>query len=266
MSNPSIASKVVSWVKGIFGQREQTTEPRPQAAPPGNKAEPATSEAAAGTPAAEQPAGTSPLAPTDRPDTANAPDAEIAVDSPTAGPPETTPSPSAPAEPEEPAAEATPAAEEAAKAEEADKATEESPAAKPEPAGAAKAEPAEAEAEPAGNADDNAVADTDTKGGDLVDPGEQAAVAEELAAAEAVTQVADDAPAKEARRRAAPTAEELPVPGYEGLTLPSVRARLRKLTIDQVRDLRAYEVAHGERQEFIRMYDNRIAKLQSEGQ
>lgn len=56
------------------------------------------------------------------------------------------------------------------------------------------------------------------------------------------------------------------MPGYDDLTLPSIRARLRKLTIDQVRELRAYEVAHGERPEFIKMYDNRIAKLQSEDQ
>lgn len=68
------------------------------------------------------------------------------------------------------------------------------------------------------------------------------------------------------RKQSAPAAEELPVPGYDGLTLPSIRARLRKLTIDQVRDLRAYEIANAERPEFVKMYDNRIAKLQKTGE
>lgn len=54
------------------------------------------------------------------------------------------------------------------------------------------------------------------------------------------------------------------MPTYDELTLPSIRARLRKLTIEQVRDLRAYEVAHEGRSEFIKMYDNRIAKLEAE--
>ncbi|MDT0304826.1 hypothetical protein [Streptomonospora wellingtoniae] len=177
MSNPSIASKLMSMVKGVFGQKEQAAAPSPASASAEPKAE--------------------------------------------AG-----------------AAESTAA-----------------------PAGATKtAAPADEKAAGAGaesGADEAA---------DLVAPGEEVGVAEELAAAEATTQESDDSVLEDVRRQAAPAADELPVPGYDGLTLPSIRARLRKLTIEQVRELRAYEVANGERAEFIKMYDNRIAKLQSEGQ
>ncbi|MFC7742641.1 hypothetical protein ACFQXA_19290 [Nocardiopsis composta] len=99
---------------------------------------------------------------------------------------------------------------------------------------------------------------------ELVQPEEKQAVSEELAENENATQVASEEILEKVRKKAAPSADELPVPGYDGLTLPSIRARLRKLTIEQVRELRAYEVAHQERAEFIRMYDNRIAKLQNE--
>lgn len=90
-------------------------------------------------------------------------------------------------------------------------------------------------------------------------------IAEEIAVAEAHTEVASDDVLDRVRKDAAPSAEDLAVPTYDELTLPSIRARLRKLTIAQVRDLRAYEVAHQGRPEFIKMYDNRISKLESEG-
>ncbi|WP_285732455.1 hypothetical protein [Nocardiopsis sp. ATB16-24] len=89
------------------------------------------------------------------------------------------------------------------------------------------------------------------------------AIAEELEAAEAHTTVASDEVLEKVRKDAAPSAEELAVPTYDELTLPSIRARLRKLTVEQVRDLRAYEVAHQGRPEFIKMYDNRITKLEN---
>ncbi|MBE3000199.1 hypothetical protein IDM40_16035 [Nocardiopsis sp. HNM0947] len=95
-------------------------------------------------------------------------------------------------------------------------------------------------------------------------PEKDAAIAQELSTNEAHTEVASDDVLERVRKGAAPAAEDLAVPTYDELTLPSIRARLRKLTIDQVRDLRAYEVAHESRPEFIKMYDNRIAKLQAE--
>ncbi|TQN32868.1 hypothetical protein FHX37_2855 [Haloactinospora alba] len=99
-----------------------------------------------------------------------------------------------------------------------------------------------------------------------LEPEQREDLAAELGGAEATTQAASDEAMESARKRAAPALEELPVPNYEEATLPSVRGRLRKLTIEQVRDLRAYELAHEERPEFVKMYDNRIAKLQNEGQ
>jgi hypothetical protein len=56
-------------------------------------------------------------------------------------------------------------------------------------------------------------------------------------------------------------AADLPVPDYDAATLASVRARLRTLSAAQVSKLRSYEQAHANRPEFVRMYDNRIAKL-----
>ncbi|RCV54391.1 hypothetical protein [Marinitenerispora sediminis] len=88
--------------------------------------------------------------------------------------------------------------------------------------------------------------------------------ADAVAAAKAAKEVKADAQAAGAPESGPAEAADLPVPNYDELTLPSVRARLRKLTIEQVRTLRGYETAHANRPEFVRMYDNRIAKLESE--
>ncbi|MFC3997119.1 hypothetical protein ACFOVU_14395 [Nocardiopsis sediminis] len=215
MSNPSIASKLISAVKGIFGPKE------------------AKEGAAAGTAASGTAA---PAATTD----------EAAVKT------------SAPAE-----AETAAATTETATAPAPRKAGDDTPApaegetAVKEPVSAAPAD-AKADAEPA------AVPGQDDSDPELVAPEEKAAIADELEAASAATQIASDEVLEKVRKEASPAAEDLAVPGYDGLSLPSIRARLRKLTLEEVRELRAYEVAHGERPEFIKMYDNRIAKLQSE--
>ncbi|MCW2917426.1 MAG: hypothetical protein JWN52_5494 [Actinomycetia bacterium] len=59
-------------------------------------------------------------------------------------------------------------------------------------------------------------------------------------------------------------ADALPVPNYDELTLASVRARLRNLNIEQVSLLHDYEQANAARADFIRMYENRIAKLKEQ--
>jgi hypothetical protein len=59
-------------------------------------------------------------------------------------------------------------------------------------------------------------------------------------------------------------AESLPVPDYDDATLASVRARLRTLNAAQVSQLRDYEQEHKARADFLKMFDNRIAKLTSE--
>ncbi|WP_017610761.1 hypothetical protein [Nocardiopsis xinjiangensis] len=116
---------------------------------------------------------------------------------------------------------------------------------------------------PAEQAEEKEPAQTPTPATEDV-PEKAAAIAQELGTNEHHTEVASDDVLERVRKGAAPSADELAVPTYDELTLPSIRARLRKLTIDQVRDLRAYEVAHQARPEFIKMYDNRIAKLQAE--
>jgi hypothetical protein len=56
-------------------------------------------------------------------------------------------------------------------------------------------------------------------------------------------------------------AADLPVPDYDNASLPQLRARLRGLTVDQVKLLREYESKHAGREDVIRMYERRIAKL-----
>jgi hypothetical protein len=55
-----------------------------------------------------------------------------------------------------------------------------------------------------------------------------------------------------------------PLPNYDGLTVPSLRARLRNLDIGQVRQVLEYERAHAARSEVITMFERRIAKLAAE--
>jgi hypothetical protein len=54
------------------------------------------------------------------------------------------------------------------------------------------------------------------------------------------------------------------VPGYDGLSLPSLRARLRNLDTGQLRVLIAYERAHAGRADVVAMFERRIAKLAGE--
>jgi hypothetical protein len=54
-----------------------------------------------------------------------------------------------------------------------------------------------------------------------------------------------------------------PLPGYSGLTVASLRARMRGKSVEQMGDLLAYEQATTARPEVIRMYENRLAKLEA---
>ncbi|HEY0640780.1 MAG TPA: lipid droplet-associated protein [Pseudonocardiaceae bacterium] len=54
------------------------------------------------------------------------------------------------------------------------------------------------------------------------------------------------------------------LPGYAGLTLASVRARLRTLTEADLAELLDYERATADRPEFVRMLTNRIATVRGE--
>ncbi|WP_159941818.1 MULTISPECIES: hypothetical protein [unclassified Nocardiopsis] len=225
MSNPTLATKLVTLVKGIFGRKDQ-------AAP-----------AAENTAEAKADATTAPAVEETR-------DEAATTGTPAGESAEPVKAGEEPAEANKPAEPAGAVSDKPAKAEgPAEEAKTEGPA---EPA---KAEDADGGLEPRTEPATPATADV-TEAVEVI--------AEELEAAEAHTTVASDEVLERVRKGAAPSAEDLAVPTYDELTLPSVRARLRKLTIDQVRDLRAYEVAHQGRPEFIKMYDNRIAKLEAE--
>jgi hypothetical protein len=60
-----------------------------------------------------------------------------------------------------------------------------------------------------------------------------------------------------------PDSARLPVPGYDGLTLASLRARLRTLDLAQVRTLLEYERSAANRADVVAMFERRIAKLET---
>lgn len=73
------------------------------------------------------------------------------------------------------------------------------------------------------------------------------------------------APVAAAPETAAPdVAAEPPLPNYDGLTIASVRARLRNLSSTQLNQLIEYEKANAGREDFIAMFERRIAKIESE--
>jgi hypothetical protein len=85
--------------------------------------------------------------------------------------------------------------------------------------------------------------------------------AEPAAAPEAA---AAEPPAATEAAAAGPAAADLPVPGYDALSLPSLRARLRNLDTGQLQVLIAYEREHAGRTDVVAMFERRIAKLAGE--
>ena len=61
---------------------------------------------------------------------------------------------------------------------------------------------------------------------------------------------------------AAPQAAALPISGYDDLSLPSLRARLRNLGTADLRDLLAHERSHANREDVVAMFERRIVKLE----
>ncbi|MGH3190165.1 MAG: hypothetical protein ACRDOL_23435, partial [Streptosporangiaceae bacterium] len=85
--------------------------------------------------------------------------------------------------------------------------------------------------------------------------------------------VADAGPAAEASADAAASAAAdavgagdsgAPLPNFDELSVPSLRARLRNLDIARVRQMLEYEQTHAARPEVITMFERRIAKLEAE--
>jgi hypothetical protein len=60
-------------------------------------------------------------------------------------------------------------------------------------------------------------------------------------------------------------AEDLPLAGYDGLTVPQLRARMQKLDPAQLRALIAHERAHAGRDHVVAMFERRIARVESGG-
>ncbi len=54
-----------------------------------------------------------------------------------------------------------------------------------------------------------------------------------------------------------------PLPGYSGLTMASLRARLRGKSADQIRSLIEYERKTSDRDDIVQMYAKRLAKLEA---
>ncbi|GGM69200.1 hypothetical protein GCM10012275_44520 [Longimycelium tulufanense] len=75
-------------------------------------------------------------------------------------------------------------------------------------------------------------------------------------------ELADEA---EAPARGAAVPQEPPLADYDGMTLAQVRARLRKLSVDDLAALLAWERGHADRPQFSSMLANRLAKVRAEG-
>jgi hypothetical protein len=87
--------------------------------------------------------------------------------------------------------------------------------------------------------------------------GAPGAATAEADAAVAAVEAAEDLPSE-------PTRDDLPIADFDGITVPSLRSRLRRLSVADLAVLREYEQAHAHRLPVLTMLDNRIAKLAAE--
>lgn len=90
------------------------------------------------------------------------------------------------------------------------------------------------------------------------------AAAREQAARAAIRTGTSVDEALQAEQDALPPARELPLPNFDHMTLGSLRAKMQRLSIDELLALRAYEQAHADRLPVVTMLENRIAKLRRE--
>ena len=90
---------------------------------------------------------------------------------------------------------------------------------------------------------------------------ETVAAPEATAAAEPETSAAPEASAGPATSAATEPSGALPLANYDELSVASLRARLRNLTNDDLTQLMAYEKAHQDRPEVIKMFQNRLVKM-----
>lgn len=85
----------------------------------------------------------------------------------------------------------------------------------------------------------------------------------EAAAAEAEAAAAEAEAVETPAAEAGAVGDEAPLPNYDELTVASLRARLRNLSIEQVRELAEYERTHAGRPEVVAMFERRAAKLEA---
>jgi hypothetical protein len=88
-------------------------------------------------------------------------------------------------------------------------------------------------------------------------PAQTATVPAQRAAKPTQRAAEPDQPAAEPDQPAPP----LSIPGYDGFSLASLRARMRGLSAGQLGELVDYEKAHANREEVVAMFERRIAKL-----
>ncbi len=65
----------------------------------------------------------------------------------------------------------------------------------------------------------------------------------------------------EAAAKTVDPAEPPVLPGYAEMSIPQLRGKLRFLSLDELRTLLAWEMAHGERPPFVTMLTNRITAV-----
>ncbi|MER5424503.1 hypothetical protein [Streptosporangium roseum] len=258
-----IGDRMRTTIKRIAGQDEDTEETRPKTADEPGKGEKA-EEKVAEKPArrapvifAPRPESSSPKE--DRPEANGAkPRPEPVIFAPAKPKAATGP---APAAPEAPAPETKPAEAKAAETKAAETKQE--------------AEPVTAEAKPAGSepakaartteATEPAVAETEIPAPAAVQVEvTEVKVAKPETADAALVEVTETRVAKPAVAPVgAVTVPAEPMPGYGQLTVASLRARMRGKTAGQIREFLAYERATTARAEVVRMYENRLAKLEA---
>ena len=90
---------------------------------------------------------------------------------------------------------------------------------------------------------------------------ETVAAPEATATAEPETSAAPQASAGTETPAATEPSGALPLANYDELSVASLRARLRNLTNDDLTQLMAYEKAHQDRPEVIKMFQNRLVKM-----
>ena len=70
-------------------------------------------------------------------------------------------------------------------------------------------------------------------------------------------------PAESSPEEQPPGGDALPLPGYDELSLASLRSRLRNLDATQLATLLAYDRSAANRSDVVTMFERRIAKLEA---